>query len=85
MLYEVITLGSGIDPAVHETDLITSFGAALNGPAFGLLVGAIASLALIMAVNTAFVASRITSYNVCYTKLLREASSPDRGGRRKKG
>jgi amino acid transporter len=56
-LISALALGSGLNPAVHETDLITSFGAALNGPAFGLLVGAIASLALIMAVNTAFVAS----------------------------
>jgi hypothetical protein len=50
-------LSSGTDPAVHETDLITQFAVHLNGIPFGLVVGAIASVALVMAVNTAFVAS----------------------------
>jgi len=53
----MLVLSSGIDPAKHETDLITQYAAALNGIPFGLIVGAIASIALIMAVNTAFVAS----------------------------
>jgi amino acid transporter len=56
-LLSALVLSSGIDPAVHETDLITQFAAAINGIPFGLLVGAIASIALIMAVNTAYVAS----------------------------
>jgi amino acid transporter len=56
-LISALVLGSGINPAQHETDLLTQFGAILNGVWFGLLVGATASIALIMAVNTAFVAS----------------------------
>jgi amino acid transporter len=56
-LISALVLSSGIDPAKHETDLITQYAASLNGVPFGLVVGAIASIALIMAVNTAFVAS----------------------------
>lgn len=41
----------------HETDLITYFGTVLNGKMFGVMVAALASFTLIMAVNTAFVAS----------------------------
>jgi hypothetical protein len=53
----MLVLSSPVDPAKHETDLLTQYAAALNGVAFGQLVGAIACAALIMAVNTAFVAS----------------------------
>jgi amino acid transporter len=56
-LISALVLGSGINPADHETDLITQFASQLNGVPFGLIVGAIASIALIMAVNTAYVAS----------------------------
>ncbi|RPH31709.1 amino acid permease, partial [bacterium] len=56
-LISALVLSSGLNPAEHETDLLTQFGAHLNGVPFGLLVGATASIALIMAVNTAFVAS----------------------------
>jgi len=56
-IMSALVLGSGIDPHEHETDLITQFAAGLNGLPFGLLVGGIASVALIMAVNTAYVAS----------------------------
>lgn len=56
-LISALVLSSGISPSVHETDLITQFASALNGPWFGWLVGAIASIALVMAVNTAYVAS----------------------------
>lgn len=56
-LISALVLSSGMNPAEHETDLITQFGTHLNGVAFGLTVGAIASIALIMAVNTAYVAS----------------------------
>ncbi len=56
-LLSALVLGSGIDPAVHETDLITQFAAVINGIPFAMVVGAIASIALIMAVNTAYVAS----------------------------
>jgi amino acid transporter len=56
-IISMLVLSSGIDPAHHETDLITQFAAHLNGAPFGYLVGAVASIALIMAVNTAYVAS----------------------------
>jgi len=56
-LLSTLVLSSGIDAKAHETDLITQFAASLNGVSFGLVVGGIASIALIMAVNTAFVAS----------------------------
>ncbi len=46
-----------INFALHEDDLITYFGTVVNGPWFGYIVGALASFTLIMAVNTAFVAS----------------------------
>ncbi|MCK5573095.1 MAG: APC family permease [Bacteroidetes bacterium] len=54
-IMSALALSSGINPAEHETDLITQFAAGLNGVAFGLLVAVIASVALMMAVNTAFV------------------------------
>ncbi len=56
-LIAALVLGSGIDPHTHETDLITQFAAGLNGVPFGLVVGGVASVALILAVNTAYVAS----------------------------
>ena len=56
-MISMLVLSSPINPAEHETDLLTQYAAMLNGLPFGLLVGAIASVALIMAVNTAFVAS----------------------------
>lgn len=56
-LISALVLSSPIDPTKHETDLITAYAAMLNGPWFGILVGAVASFTLIMAVNTAFVAS----------------------------
>jgi amino acid transporter len=56
-LLAALALSSAISPAKHETDLITQFAGAINGFPFAMLVGAIASIALIMAVNTAFVAS----------------------------
>jgi amino acid transporter len=52
-----LALSSGIDPAEHETDLMTQFAAQVNGQWFGVLVAVIAGVALMMAVNTAFVAS----------------------------
>ena len=52
-----LVLSSNIDPAAHETDLITAYASMLNGPVFGIIVGALASFTLTMAVNTAFVAS----------------------------
>ena len=56
-LVSALVLSSGLNPAEHETDLITQFASHLNGVPFGLIVGVIASIALIMAVNTAYVAS----------------------------
>lgn len=56
-LISALVLSSNVDFAAHETDLITAYAAALNGPWFGIIVGALASFTLIMAVNTAFVAS----------------------------
>ena len=47
----------GIDHAAHEGDLITYLALLLNGPVFALMVGALASFTLTMAVNTAYVAS----------------------------
>ncbi len=46
-----------IDFMAHREDLLTYFASLLNGEWFGILVGALASFTLIMAVNTAFVAS----------------------------
>ena len=56
-LISMLVLSSPIDPAVHETDLITQYAVMLNGRTFGLIVSAVASFTLIMAVNTAYVAS----------------------------
>lgn len=56
-LITALVLSSGIDPAEHETDLITQYAARLNGIPFGVVVAIIASIALVMAVNTAFVAA----------------------------
>lgn len=56
-LVSALVLSSGINVAEHETDLLTQYAAILNGIPFGVVVGVTASIALIMAVNTAFVAS----------------------------
>lgn len=56
-MISMLALSSDINPAEHETDLLTQYAASLNGVPFGVIVGIIASVALIMAVNTAFVAS----------------------------
>ncbi len=56
-LISALVLGAAIDPREHETDLMTKFAQMLDGLPFGMIVGAIASVALIMAVNTAFLAS----------------------------
>lgn len=47
----------GINYAAHEGDLITHFAYLVNGRAFAIAVGALASFTLTMAVNTAYVAS----------------------------
>ena len=52
-----LALSAPIDFARHEGDLITYYATLLNGIPFGIIVAILASFALIMAVNTAFVAS----------------------------
>jgi amino acid transporter len=56
-LVGLLAMSSKIDVHAHSEDFITQFGALVHGPLFGILVGGIASIALIMAVNTAMVAS----------------------------
>ncbi len=52
-----LALSAPIDFAAHEGDLITFYATLINGVPFGIAVAVLASLTLIMAVNTAFVAS----------------------------
>ena len=52
-----LALSAPMDFARHEGDLITHYATLLNGIPFGILVAVLASFTLIMAVNTAFVAS----------------------------
>ena len=52
-----LALSAPIDFAKHEGDLITHYATLINGIPFGIAVAGLASFALIMAINTAFVAS----------------------------
>jgi amino acid transporter len=52
-----LALSARIDFHLHEGDLITHYATLLNGLPFGVMVAALASFTLIMAMNTAFVAS----------------------------
>ncbi len=56
-LVAALALSAPIDFHLHEGDLITHYAAMLNGLPFGVIVAALASFTLTMAVNTAFVAS----------------------------
>ncbi|MBI5607121.1 MAG: APC family permease [Deltaproteobacteria bacterium] len=56
-LVTILVLSTRIDFKAHEGDLITHYATLLNGFPFGLAVGALASITLTMAINTAFVAS----------------------------
>ncbi len=56
-LVSVLVLAAPIDFHAHEGDLVTHYATMLNGVGFGVAVAALASFTLIMAVNTAFVAS----------------------------
>jgi amino acid transporter len=56
-LVAALALSAPIDFHQHEGDLITHYATILNGLPFGVAVAALASFTLIMAVNTAFVAS----------------------------
>ncbi len=54
----LLALSSGnININNHETDLIPFFASSINGKAFGFIVSILATITLIMAVNTAMVAS----------------------------
>ena len=53
----LIVLSSNIKFGEHETDLITQFAKMVGGVPFGYIVGITASILLMMAVNTAYVAS----------------------------
>ena len=56
-LISVLVLSNpNINFEAHETDLITHFGVLMHGQWFGVLISIIASLCLIMAINTACVA-----------------------------
>jgi amino acid transporter len=56
-IVSALVLSSTIDFHAHEGDLITHYANIVGNPAFSLAVGSLASIALMMAVNTAFVAS----------------------------
>ncbi len=56
-LLAAVVLSSNINHAAHETDLITEFARMVGGVPFGYIVGILASILLMMAVNTAYVAS----------------------------
>ncbi|MCX6149983.1 MAG: APC family permease [Ignavibacteriales bacterium] len=56
-LIALLVLSSPIDISKHETDLIPVFAALTNGQFFGIVVAILATFTLIMAVNTAMVAS----------------------------
>ncbi|HEX9882856.1 MAG TPA: amino acid permease [Desulfobaccales bacterium] len=56
-LVTILVLSTPIDFKAHEGDLITHYATMLNGVPFGVAVGALACFTLMMAVNTAFVAS----------------------------
>ncbi|MGE5431972.1 MAG: APC family permease [Syntrophomonadaceae bacterium] len=53
----LFALSSNVDISRHETDLIPAFASSVNGELFGIVVAVLASITLIMAVNTAMVAS----------------------------
>jgi amino acid transporter len=56
-LVAILVLTAPIDFERHEMDLIPHFATILNGQAFGILVAGLAAFTLMMAVNTAFLAS----------------------------
>jgi amino acid transporter len=56
-LVAILVLSAPIDFKAHEGDLVTYYATMLNGVPFGFAVAALASFTLMMAVNTAFVAS----------------------------
>ncbi|NUN68261.1 MAG: APC family permease [Bacteroidetes bacterium] len=52
-----VVLSSDINILEHETDLIIQFATMVGGIPFGYIVGILASILLMMAVNTAYIAS----------------------------
>jgi amino acid transporter len=56
-LIVTLVLSSNINFHEHTGDLIPHYASLLNGRFFGIIVGLLASITLIMAVNTAYVAS----------------------------
>lgn len=56
-LIAMIVLSSDINVLEHETDLITQFAKMVGGIEFGYIVGILATVLLMMAVNTAYIAS----------------------------
>jgi amino acid transporter len=56
-LLAAVVLSSDINIMEHETDLITQFATMVGGIPFGYVVGILASILLMMAVNTAYIAS----------------------------
>ena len=56
-LVTILVLSAPIDFKAHEGDLVTHFATMINGVPFGIAVAALASITLMMAINTAFVAS----------------------------
>lgn len=52
-----LALTGNLDIAKHESDLIPALAASIHGETFGVIVSILASVTLIMAVNTAMVAS----------------------------
>jgi len=56
-LVAALVLCTPINFSEHEGDLITYYATQINGTFFGILVAGLASITLMMAVNTAFVAS----------------------------
>lgn len=56
-LLAMVVLSSDINIWEHETDLITQFANVVGGIPFGYVVGALASILLMMAVNTSYIAS----------------------------
>jgi amino acid transporter len=56
-IISALALSAPIDFHAHETDLITHWASVVGNVPFGVLVGVLGSVILIMAVNTAYVAS----------------------------
>lgn len=74
-LIALFGLTANVDLSKHETDLIPILAATVNGHLFGIVVAALASITLIMAVNTAMIASSELIENIAerynYTWLIK--------------